>query len=130
MAYRIPFPLFVSLRGELGEFNPAQLHMGRAVPACLSALGIQHLTMRREADFGVPLKTTMGVADLARHAAGDSQLWLIVGDDTAPMLSYLLRGQRSSSGSTPLRLPRDALVLPSGGSSAGYVIDDASLPSN
>src|SRR6202158_6056510 len=32
MAYRIPFPVLVSLRGELGEFNPAQLHMGRAVP--------------------------------------------------------------------------------------------------
>ena len=32
MAYRIPFPMLVSLRGELGEFNPAQLHMGRAVP--------------------------------------------------------------------------------------------------
>src|SRR3954453_22827266 len=28
IAYRIPFPLLVSLRGELGEFNPAQLQMG------------------------------------------------------------------------------------------------------
>jgi sulfopyruvate decarboxylase subunit alpha len=46
MAYRIPFPLLVSLRGELGEFNPAQLHMGRAVPACLDALTIQHVTLR------------------------------------------------------------------------------------
>ena len=48
MAYRIPFPLLVSLRGELGEFNPAQLHMGRAVPACLDALTIQHVTLRSE----------------------------------------------------------------------------------
>jgi sulfopyruvate decarboxylase alpha subunit len=46
MAYHIPFPLFVSLRGDLGEFNPAQLHMGRAVPGCLSALGIKHVTLR------------------------------------------------------------------------------------
>jgi sulfopyruvate decarboxylase subunit alpha len=46
MAYRLPFPLLVSLRGELGEFNPAQLHMGRAVPGCLDALSIQHLTLR------------------------------------------------------------------------------------
>jgi sulfopyruvate decarboxylase alpha subunit len=45
MAYRIPFPLLVSLRGELGEFNPAQLHMGRAVPGCLDALTIQHVTL-------------------------------------------------------------------------------------
>jgi sulfopyruvate decarboxylase alpha subunit len=46
MVYRIPFPLLVSLRGELGEFNPAQLHMGRAVPGCLDALHIQHVTLR------------------------------------------------------------------------------------
>jgi sulfopyruvate decarboxylase alpha subunit len=48
MAYRIPFPLLVSLRGELGEFNPAQLHMGRAVPGCLDALTIQHVTLQTE----------------------------------------------------------------------------------
>jgi sulfopyruvate decarboxylase alpha subunit len=48
MAYHIPFPLLVSLRGELGEFNPAQLHMGRAVPGCLDALTIQHVTLHSE----------------------------------------------------------------------------------
>lgn len=48
MAYRIPFPLLVSLRGELGEFNPAQLHMGRAVPGCLDALTIRHITLASE----------------------------------------------------------------------------------
>jgi sulfopyruvate decarboxylase alpha subunit len=46
MAYRIPFPLLISLRGELGEFNPAQLQMGRAVVGCLDALHIQHVTLR------------------------------------------------------------------------------------
>lgn len=51
MAYRIPFPMLVSLRGELGEFNPAQLQMGRAVPGCLDALNIRHLTLRAEADL-------------------------------------------------------------------------------
>src|ERR1700687_3967410 len=43
MAYHIPFPMLISLRGELGEFNPAQLHMGRAVPGVLDALTIQHV---------------------------------------------------------------------------------------
>src|SRR5207248_5323296 len=43
MAYRIPFPLLVSLRGELGEFNAAQLHMGRAVTGSLGSLTIQHI---------------------------------------------------------------------------------------
>jgi sulfopyruvate decarboxylase alpha subunit len=51
MAYHIPFPLLVSLRGELGEFNPAQLHMGRAVPGCLDALTIRHVTLRTETDL-------------------------------------------------------------------------------
>jgi len=51
MAYRIPFPVLVSLRGELGEFNPAQLHMGRAVPGCLDALTIRHVTLRSETDL-------------------------------------------------------------------------------
>jgi sulfopyruvate decarboxylase subunit alpha len=51
MAYRIPFPLLVSLRGELGEFNPAQLHMGRAVPGCLDALTIRHVTLSSEVNM-------------------------------------------------------------------------------
>jgi sulfopyruvate decarboxylase alpha subunit len=51
IAYRIPFPMLVSLRGELGEFNPAQLQMGRAVPGCLDALNIRHVTLRSEADL-------------------------------------------------------------------------------
>lgn len=51
MAYRIPFPLLVSLRGELGEFNPAQLHMGRGVPGCLDALTIRHVTLRSTTDL-------------------------------------------------------------------------------
>src|SRR5205807_9047794 len=41
MVYGVPLPLLVSLRGELGEFNPAQLQMGRAVPGCLDALHIE-----------------------------------------------------------------------------------------
>ena len=43
--------LLVSLRGELGEFNPAQLHMGRAVPGCLDALTIRHVTLRTQTDM-------------------------------------------------------------------------------
>src|SRR6202022_2329916 len=51
MAYHIPFPVLVSLRGELGEFNPAQLHMGRAVPGCLDALTIPPVPLRTETDL-------------------------------------------------------------------------------
>src|SRR5713226_1394325 len=53
MAYKIPFPLVISLRGELGEFNPAQLVMGRAVRGCLDALRIQHFTLSREDEVPV-----------------------------------------------------------------------------
>src|SRR5436305_1004849 len=51
LAYHIPFPMLVSLRGELGEFNPAQLQMGRAVPGCLDALNIRHVRLSTEADL-------------------------------------------------------------------------------
>jgi sulfopyruvate decarboxylase alpha subunit len=56
MAYKIPFPLLISLRGELGEFNPAQLVMGRAVRGCLDALRIQHFTLGREEDVEVVMQ--------------------------------------------------------------------------
>lgn len=42
---RFPFPIVVALRGELGEWNPAQFSMGRAVPGCLDALRIRHHTI-------------------------------------------------------------------------------------
>ena len=53
LPYHIPFPMFISLRGELGEFNPAQSRMGRAVTGCLDALGIQHFTLTREDEVEV-----------------------------------------------------------------------------
>jgi sulfopyruvate decarboxylase TPP-binding subunit len=52
IASRIPFLLVVGLRGELGEFNPAQFAMGRAVPGCLSALGLQHFTVEEPNKVG------------------------------------------------------------------------------
>lgn len=40
--YEIPVLLIVSMRGEPGEWNRAQVPLGRAVPDVLNALGIQH----------------------------------------------------------------------------------------
>jgi sulfopyruvate decarboxylase alpha subunit len=45
--YQIPFLMLISQRGELGEFNPAQITMGRAARPLLDTLGIQHFTLRR-----------------------------------------------------------------------------------
>jgi sulfopyruvate decarboxylase alpha subunit len=70
MAYRIPFPMLVSLRGELGEFNPAQLQMGRAVPGCLDALTIQHLTIRSELDLATILSGALKTCYTAEEPFG------------------------------------------------------------
>ena len=43
--YQIPFLMLISQRGELGEFNPAQIAMGRAARPVLDALDIQHFTL-------------------------------------------------------------------------------------
>lgn len=41
VASQIPLLLIISERGRLGEFNPAQVPLGRATPRILEALGIQ-----------------------------------------------------------------------------------------
>lgn len=48
--YQIPVLLFISLRGELGEWNIAQVPMGRGVRPILDILGIQHFTLTHRAE--------------------------------------------------------------------------------
>ncbi|MCL0044406.1 sulfopyruvate decarboxylase subunit alpha [Dehalococcoidia bacterium] len=43
--YRIPLPLFINLRGQINEFNIAQVAMGRATRPILDTLGIPHYTL-------------------------------------------------------------------------------------
>ncbi|MFN8526328.1 MAG: decarboxylase [Chloroflexota bacterium] len=47
MSYRIPFLMFISPRGRLGEFNPSQVPMGRATEGVLASLNIETVTMER-----------------------------------------------------------------------------------
>ena len=42
---RVPLPMFINLRGEVGEFNIAQVAMGRATRPILDVLGIQYYTL-------------------------------------------------------------------------------------
>ncbi len=42
---RIPIPMFINMRGEVGEFNIAQVAMGRATRPVLDVLGITHYTL-------------------------------------------------------------------------------------
>ena len=43
--FRVPVPLFINLRGDLGEFNIAQVAMGRATRPILDILGLPHYTL-------------------------------------------------------------------------------------
>jgi len=70
MAYKITFPLLISLRGELGEFNPAQLVMGRAVAGCLDALGLQHFTLSREDEVEVLMDGALKTCYTAQEPLG------------------------------------------------------------
>lgn len=47
--FQIPFLMLISLRGELGEFNPVQVPMGRALRSILDNLDIPHVTIDDEA---------------------------------------------------------------------------------
>jgi sulfopyruvate decarboxylase alpha subunit len=51
VASQIPVVLVISHRGDLGEFNPAQVPMGQAAERILDALGIRHLMPRSIADL-------------------------------------------------------------------------------
>ena len=51
--YQIPFLMIISQRGELGEFNPCHVVMGKALRGILDSLGIQHYTPENEEDLEV-----------------------------------------------------------------------------
>ena len=46
--HRLAFPFFVAVRGDLGDFNPAQIPMGLAVRPILDSLGLPHYTLTTE----------------------------------------------------------------------------------
>lgn len=62
IAYQIPMLLIISERGRLGEFNPAQVPLGRAIPRILDALGIQFFSISAPEDIG---DLVAGASDLA-----------------------------------------------------------------
>lgn len=61
--YRIPMLIVVSMRGDDGEWNGAQVPMGRAVRPILDAIGIPHVTA------GPSLSDTVRLAALAAFDA-------------------------------------------------------------
>lgn len=52
IAYRIPCPIIIGVRGDLGEFNPGQIAMGQATRDILDALRIPAYCITREDEVG------------------------------------------------------------------------------
>ena len=46
--YKIPVPMIIGVRGDLGEFNQAQVAMGQALPDILKSLNIPTFRITRE----------------------------------------------------------------------------------
>jgi sulfopyruvate decarboxylase subunit alpha len=67
--YGLGFPLVVSMRGALGERNPAQMGLGRTTVAMLRLLGIQSFSLRRPEDVDVVASGALAVAGGARELA-------------------------------------------------------------
>jgi sulfopyruvate decarboxylase subunit alpha len=67
--YGLGFPLILSMRGVLGERNPAQMGLGRSAVPMLELLGIQAFRLRRPEDAGMLARGALEVADGARQLA-------------------------------------------------------------
>jgi sulfopyruvate decarboxylase alpha subunit len=80
--YQFPFLMLISQRGELGEFNAAQVGMGQALRPMLDGLGIQHFTIER-------------LEDVEPVITGATLLAYQTDRPVALILSPLLTGRRS-----------------------------------
>jgi sulfopyruvate decarboxylase subunit alpha len=67
--YEIPALIVISMRGDEGEWNPAQGPMGRAVPAILDAIGVPHASVSSGA-MTAELVTAIGQRAFATRTAG------------------------------------------------------------
>jgi sulfopyruvate decarboxylase subunit alpha len=85
LPYGVGMPIVISMRGTIGERNPAQVPMGRATVPILAALGIQAFTVRAPAQVepvasGIVAMAQAGVTgamlldqELANRARGESR---------------------------------------------------------
>jgi sulfopyruvate decarboxylase alpha subunit len=60
--YEIPLPMFIGCRGELGEFNAAQVPMGQALRPILDALRIPHFDLVHPEDVSVTVEGGLKLA--------------------------------------------------------------------
>ena len=64
---RTPIPMFINLRGGLGEFNIAQVPMGRAVRPIMDQLGLIHITLEDDRDLEKKLNGAMKLCHANRQ---------------------------------------------------------------
>lgn len=67
--YGLGFPIALSMRGTLGEENPAQTLLGKSTTALLRPLGIQSFSVREPGDAGVVAGGALRLARGAREVA-------------------------------------------------------------
>ena len=68
--HRTPLPMIVTMRGDFGEFNPAQIPMGQASQAVLEAMGTLVHRADRPEDVAPTVDATLRLAfNTARPAA-------------------------------------------------------------
>ena len=64
---RTPIPMFINLRGGLGEFNIAQVPMGRAVVPILDQLGLPHYVLEDDGNMDSLLNGAMKLCHANRQ---------------------------------------------------------------
>lgn len=62
-------PLIMSMRGTLGETNPAQIPVGQATPAMLTAIGVQSFAVRRPDEVAPAIAGVVAMAGAGITAA-------------------------------------------------------------
>jgi len=68
LPYRIPALIAISMRGDAGEWNEAQVPMGRAVRAICDAIGIPHTTAESAESAGETVRLMAQTAFATRTA--------------------------------------------------------------
>ena len=82
--YRIPFPLFIGMRGGPGEFNLAQVPGARAIPGILDALGLQYFNLTREDELDRILSGGIALTYAGRLPVANLLSSLMTGGRDAP----------------------------------------------
>ncbi len=67
--YGLGFPIVLSMRGTLGERNPAQVELGRSAAPMLALLGIQSFSLRTPAEVAAIAQGAVALAEGARQVA-------------------------------------------------------------